>query len=651
MHPRNVVSRRPRAVPAAFAVVTLAVAGLTALPASGSDPAPAEAAEAAETAETAVQTIALDDLLAEAGPTARSDGSVPGTGAIETDPFDVAAVTWPATEGPSDIHLHVRARADGTWTDWYELHDDGHAPDPGTPEADGARRGTDPVVVPGSEAIELRVEAPDGEVPAGLELTLIDPGTAAADAAPAPAEAQAEAGATASAAPLPPIHSRAAWGADESLREQTDPLYGDVEGGFVHHTAGTNTYTEADVPAILRGIYEYHVTGRGWRDIGYNFFVDRFGRIWEGRWGGIDRAVVGAHVEGYNSYSVGVAALGEFTATQPGQPVIDAYAQLFAWKFGLGDVDPLGTFAYPNQQTLPTISGHRDGVATECPGELLYAQLGTIRAATQAQLNPPPAAEHDFDGDGRSDMIGRGSSGALFLLPGRGNGTFGTRVQIGTATNWGIYTAFVPIGDFDGDQHGDLIARENSGKLFYLPGRSNGTLGTRVQIGTVNTWSTYSALVGVGDFNGDGHNDMIGRGSSGALFLLPGRSNGTFAQRVQIGTATNWGIYTALIGVGDFNGDGHNDMIGRESTGKLFYHPGRSNGTLGTRVQIGTVNTWSTYSALVGVGDFNGDGHNDMIGRGSSGALFLLPGRSNGTFAQRVQIGTATTWKTYTALV
>ncbi|WP_116947454.1 FG-GAP-like repeat-containing protein [Jiangella endophytica] len=650
MHPRNVAARRRRALPALVALA-LGAAGLTALPAAGAGPA-------GEPAETAVQTIALDDLLAEAGPTVRADGPSVGTGPIETDPFDVAAVTWPAAEGATDVHLLVRARGAEAWTPWYELHDDGHAPDPGTPEAADARRGTDPVIVPGSEAIELRVEAPDGgELPEGLELTLIDPGTTAADAAAEPAEAAAapaEAATTAgtrASAPKPVIYSRAAWGADESLREQTDPLYGDVQGGFVHHTAGTNTYTEAEVPAILRGIYEYHVVGRGWRDVGYNFFVDRFGRIWEGRWGGIDRSVVGAHVEGYNSYSVGVAALGEFTATQPGQPVVDAYARLFGWKFGLTGVDPQGSFAYPGQQTLPTIAGHRDGTATECPGELLYAQLGAIRDATDAVLNPPPVPDHDFDGDGNTDLIARENTGRLYFFPGEGGRTLAPPVPIGTATTWNRYTALAGGSDFDNDGRADMVARENTGRLYFVPGRGDGTFAPRVASGTSTTWNRYTTIVDAGDLNRSGRDDLVAVENTGKLYFIPGRGDGTFGVRVQIGTATTWGRYTALVGGNDFDNDGHPDLVARENSGRLYFFPGRTNGTYGPRTQIGTSTTWGRYTAMTGVGDLNNSGRADIVMVENTGRLYFLPGRGDGTFGTRIQIGTATTWGRYTAIV
>ena len=113
-------------------------------------------------------------------------------------------------------------------------------------------------------------------------------------------------------APKPLIYSRAQWGANEKLRDQSPPNYGTIKAGFIHHTVNANNYTAADVPALLRGIYAYHTQSRGWRDIGYNFLVDRFGRIWEGRYGGVDKAVVGAHTLGYNEVSFAMSAIGNY---------------------------------------------------------------------------------------------------------------------------------------------------------------------------------------------------------------------------------------------------------------------------------------------------------------------------------------------------
>ena len=116
---------------------------------------------------------------------------------------------------------------------------------------------------------------------------------------------------------MPTIYSRADWGADERLRDCCVE-YGEVHAGFVHHTVNANGYSRAEVPAILRGIYAYHTQSRGWRDIGYNFLIDRFGRIWEGRYGGITLPVVGAHTLNYNENSFAASAIGNYQS--PGRP-------------------------------------------------------------------------------------------------------------------------------------------------------------------------------------------------------------------------------------------------------------------------------------------------------------------------------------------
>ena len=122
----------------------------------------------------------------------------------------------------------------------------------------------------------------------------------------------------------PTIYSRAQWGADESIRDKSSLRYGTISAGFVHHTVNANDYTEDQVPAIIRSIYAYHVKSRGWSDIGYNFLVDRFGQIFEGRAGGVAEPIVGAQAVGWNSVSTGIAIIGTFEQTAPPEAALNA---------------------------------------------------------------------------------------------------------------------------------------------------------------------------------------------------------------------------------------------------------------------------------------------------------------------------------------
>jgi hypothetical protein len=184
----------------------------------------------------------------------------------------------------------------------------------------------------------------------------------------------------ANAAPLrPAIVPRADWGADESWRAGRPDYADGVRFAVIHHTATGNDYTREDVPAILRGIYRYHTQSLGWQDIGYNFIVDRFGRVYEGRGGGVDRPVIGAHAAGHNDGSIGVAALGCFDGAQCDDgavpsALLDGLDQLVAWKFGYHAVDPLGSTS-EGRREVPTIVGHRDLTATACPGDRLHGHV------------------------------------------------------------------------------------------------------------------------------------------------------------------------------------------------------------------------------------------------------------------------------------
>ncbi|MFH8403777.1 peptidoglycan recognition protein [Streptomyces sp. NPDC018019] len=191
--------------------------------------------------------------------------------------------------------------------------------------------------------------------------------------------------------PRPAIVTRAGWGADEKLRERKFAYTRTVKAAFVHHSATGNHYTCRQAPAVLRSIYRFHVKSSGWRDIGYNFLIDKCGTIYEGRAGGVAKPVMGAHTRGFNENSMGIAVLGTFENANPPTSALSAAAKLTAWKLGLYGVDPRATtslvsgggnrFEKGTRARLHVISGHRDGFSTECPGERLYRKLGTVRSS------------------------------------------------------------------------------------------------------------------------------------------------------------------------------------------------------------------------------------------------------------------------------
>ncbi len=190
---------------------------------------------------------------------------------------------------------------------------------------------------------------------------------------------------------MPNIIGRAQWGADESIRTW-DPEYAPtLKAATLHHTADRNTYTAADVPGIMRSIYAYHTQTRGWGDIGYNFIVDKFGRIFEGRYGGVSSTVIGAHAGGFNTGTFGVSMLGNYAEVDTPQVMLEAVASVMAWKLNLYRLSPHGTSQltsggggtskYPAGQTVtvPTVFAHRDVGNTTCPGQYAYNRMGQLR--------------------------------------------------------------------------------------------------------------------------------------------------------------------------------------------------------------------------------------------------------------------------------
>jgi hypothetical protein len=421
------------------------------LPAPAATARPAPTAQVAgRDVPGSTQSLPLEPLTRDraAGPAGAAEQGLPRRAVRH---FSLVGVVWDDPEAELHGRVQVRTRAAGTgiWSGWQDLqtHNADHAADPGSAErASGRVRGaTAPLWVGESDAVEVRVRAEaDGtrDLDAmGLRLELVDPGegTPPTDApedgsrsgGALDAEANAASAANAGLAPLgateiparsrqeterellrsserdllqpaegqrvkpyigprPPIVTRRGWGADERLRERRFVYTKKVKAAFVHHTASGNNYRCWQAPALIRSIYRYHVRSMGWRDLGYNFLIDKCGKIYEGRAGGVARPVLGAHTLGFNSKSMGIAVLGSYGSSRPPSSAVRAISRLTAWKLGLYGMNPRaktylksgGSNLYPKGRKvrLNVISGHRDGFVTECPGRKLYAKLASARS-------------------------------------------------------------------------------------------------------------------------------------------------------------------------------------------------------------------------------------------------------------------------------
>ncbi|MFJ6084003.1 peptidoglycan recognition protein [Streptomyces sp. NPDC092369] len=402
----------------------------------------------------------------------------------ETKQFSLLGVSWTGATKDLDGTAQVRTRSTdtGAWTAWQDLETNvDPVEDP--EERAGARGASEPLWVGPSDGVQAQVVHEDGStssgLPKGLEVNLVDPGVvtpAEQKAEPAAFVADASPSATVtttasptttatptatpsatptappSTVPEPPITTRAGWGADESISKDPSEYNPDVKAVFVHHTDGSNDYSCADSAAIVRGIYEYHVKTNGWNDIGYNFLVDKCGTIFEGRKGGVDLPVLGAHTYGWNRESTGIAVLGNYTTAEASGAVLTSVARIAAWKLGQYGADPAGTVQLTAGATQPNyagtkftagtaysfnrISAHRDGYLTECPGGALYAQLPAIRTQAAGPVQDLKTGT----------VTGAGKSGSTYYTKGA------------VTVNWSTSTPTSLISKFDLLVDGKVVA-------------------------------------------------------------------------------------------------------------------------------------------------------------------------------------------------
>ena len=136
--------------------------------------------------------------------------------------------------------------------------------------------------------------------------------------------------------------TRAEWGANESLRDKHMDMSKTVKVAFVHHTAGTNNYGPKEGPAVVRGLYSYYIFSLGYADIGYNFLVDKYGHVYEGRAGSITTPVRQAATGGFNKDTMSVVALGNFETAKASDALVHGIARILAFRLSSYHLDPYG---------------------------------------------------------------------------------------------------------------------------------------------------------------------------------------------------------------------------------------------------------------------------------------------------------------------
>ena len=346
--------------------------------------------QAALDAGTTTSTVPTTSIVPTTSTVPASPSAQPGqivtedrvTGSAEKV-SEFSAIGLLLDEAPTEPIL-VRVRAsNGTWGSWRELGveaDEG--PDAtaggGVAEGNGAAYGTEPLWVEDAIGYELNLSSEDAPA---AEIALVRDAVKRTVT-----EAVPVAGA---AVPTPfGIHMRTEWGA----RSTSTSVGSTVKLAVVHHSASSNDYSPAAVPGVLRSIQAYHMDGRGWSDIAYNFVVDKYGGIWEGRGGGIHKPVSGAHAMGFNTNSVGVMVIGDYTKAQPSAAALESVSQVIGWKLALHHVDPAGRVDFTSLGStkyaagvvvnLPRVVGHQQIGLTGCPGSIQNA-IGNIANRTQ----------------------------------------------------------------------------------------------------------------------------------------------------------------------------------------------------------------------------------------------------------------------------
>jgi hypothetical protein len=397
-------------------IAALALMATISAPAHAEDTAAQPKAKPVDVGTTRIPAVSA--AVAKAAARADDDAAdlVAQLPAKRTDDFGLVGVTWQRGFDDKGMKVQVRLRTDGAWSDWEEL-------DVESDEGEGGRDGTEALWAGSADGVAVRVTSPTGERPSGLSVATIDPGTTPTTGATASNAfySGTESGAVTQVAdgspaftPKPTIISRSAWGARKNTYCDSPRTGNETRGIVVHHTAGSNSYSKSQSAGIVRAVQAYHMKGRDWCDIGYNFLVDKYGQIFEGRNGGVDKPVRGAHAgdKTVNTYTMGVSMMGTYTSSEPTAATKDSMVKLIGWRLGTTFHPATGTYKV-GSYTLNRIAGHRNVVSTACPGAKAYAWLsrdGGLRDRVSAYI-----ADYSSSIKTRWNELGWSATGPVYV--------------------------------------------------------------------------------------------------------------------------------------------------------------------------------------------------------------------------------------------
>ncbi|YCH07136.1 FG-GAP repeat domain-containing protein [Arthrobacter sp. alpha11c] len=293
----------------------------------------------------------------------------------------------------------------------------------------------------------------------------------------------------------------------------------------------------------------------------------------------------------------------------------------------LRDGVPLpGASWYSYRLTPADLGSHISAVVTASP----------VNCAGQTLTTPPsdairkePARAEGFTGRNAFEVMARKHDGTLMLYLGQDNAKGWKDVrQVGPG--WEGFSKIIAPGDMGSDGVNDLLTADRAGRMYQFNGTGDGGFHTYmdpgIDYGYGPGWDAFDKVVGPGDFNGDGLNDLLASEPNGDLYLFPSGFDRVIKPGVQVGHG--WDVMDLLIGPGDWDGDGNVDVLAKDKSGRLYLYGGNGRGGWAVPSQIGQ--GWNALTMVGSAGDFNRDGFNDVHGVNAAGDLLMYYGDGRG---------------------